>query len=283
MNWLEGFNQVVEYIEEHLENEINYDEIADIFGYSVYHVQRLFAMVAGVPLSEYIRNRRLAKAAMELQGSECKVIDIALKYGYSSPNSFNRAFKAFHGVAPSDVKKECVKIKAYPPFCFELTVKGGQEMEYHIVNKNKFRIVGIKMQTTLANNACYKDTPLFWKTVIQSGRHNDILALMNQEPFGLLGVSNYSPDFSSGIFNYYIACSTDQPVPEGMEEFIVPESTWAVFSSKAKETDAIQNLEQRIVMEWLPTSGYEFGKAPDIEIYDEEGYVDIWVPIKKKN
>lgn len=282
MNWLEGFNQVIDYIENHLEDEIDYEEIANIFGYSVYHVQRLFAMVAGIPFSEYIRNRKLSMAAMELQTGEYKVIDIALKYGYSSPNSFNRAFKVFHGVAPSDVKKEGIMIKAYPPLCFELTVKGAQVMEYRLVRENEFRIVGVKQHTTLENGECYRNTPLLWRNLIQTGGQNNILALMNQEPYGLLGVSNYSPDFSSGEFDYFIACSTDKPVPEGMVEFIVPESTWAIFTSDAKEADAIQKLEQRIVMEWLPTSGYEFAKAPDIEAYDEEGRADIWIPVIKK-
>ncbi len=282
MNWLEGFNQVIEYIENHLEDEIDYEEIANIFGYSVYHVQRLFAMVAGVPFSEYIRNRKLSKAAMELQSSECKVIDIALKYGYSSPNSFHRAFKVLHGVAPSDVKKEGITIKAYPPLCFELTVKGAQAMEYRIVRKNTFRIVGVKLHTTLENGECYRNAPLFWSNLVQTGGHNNILALMNQEPYGLLGVSNYSPDFSSGEFDYFIACSTDKQVPEGMEEFIVPESTWAIFSLDSKDAEAIQKLEQRIVMEWLPTSGYEFAKAPDIEAYDENGKTEIWLPIIRK-
>lgn len=282
MSWLEGFNQVIEYIENHLEDEIDYEKIAQIFGYSVYHVQRLFAMVAGVPFSEYIRNRKLSKAATELQGSECKVIDVALKYGYSSPNSFNRAFKVFHGVTPSDVKKEGIAIKAYPPLCFELTVKGAHTMEYRIVRKNAFRIVGVKLQTTIENGECYRSTPLFWSNLIQSGGQNDILALMNQEPYGLLGVSNYSPDFSSGEFDYYIACSTDKSVPKGMAELIVPESTWAMFSSNSKDAKVIQKLEQSIVMEWLPTSGYEFAKAPDIEAYDENGKADIWIPVIEK-
>jgi AraC family transcriptional regulator len=105
MNWLEGLNQAIDYIERNLQDEIDYEKIADLFGYSVYHVQRVFAMIAGVPLSEYIRNRRLSMAAIELQSGDSKVIDVSLKYGYSSPNSFNRAFKAFHGVTPSELKK----------------------------------------------------------------------------------------------------------------------------------------------------------------------------------
>lgn len=281
MNWLDGFNKVIEYIENQLHDEIDYEQIASIFGYSVYHVQRVFAMVAGIPLSEYIRNRRLSVAAMELQDKEHKVIDIALKYGYSSPNSFNRAFKAFHGIAPSDVKKDGVIIKAYPPLHFELTVKGAKTMEYRIMKRKEFRIVGIRLHTTMENGECYQKTPVFWSDLINSGGQDRILDLMNKEPYGLLGVSNYSADFSSGVFDYYIACSSDKPIPEGMTEFTVPEATWAVFSINSINADAVQKLEQDIVMEWLPTSGFEFAKAPDIEVYDEKGNTEIWIPVIK--
>lgn len=281
MNWLEGFNRVIAYIENHLEDEIDNDEIAAIMGYSAYHVQRLFTMVAGIPLAEYIRNRRLSKAAVELQSGENKVIDIALKYGYSSPNSFNRAFKALHGVPPSDVKKDGVTLKAYPPLSFELTIRGAQTMNYRIEQKKAFRIVGIKLQTTMENGESYQSIPAFWSKLMQNGGPNDILSLMNKEPIGLLGVSDYEPDFSTGTFDYYIACSTDNQVLEDMSEFEIPACTWAIFPCENGEVNAIQKLQQRIVTEWLPTSGFEFAKAPDIEVYGANGEIDIWLPIVK--
>jgi len=280
MNWLDGFNQVIEYIEKNLEGEIDYEKIAAVFGYSVYHVQRLFAMIAGVPLSEYIRNRRLSKAAAELQGGEDKVIDVAVKYGYSSPNSFNRAFKALHGISPSDVKKDGISIKAYLPLFFELTIKGAQAMDYRIEKKTAFRIVGIKLRTTMENGECYRSTPEFWNDLMKDGGQEDIMALMNGEPAGLLGLSNYSMDFGTSEFDYYIACASNKPVPDGMSEFTVPASTWAIFTCTKKEADAVQKLEQRIVMEWLPTSGYQFAKAPDIELYSEEVW-EVWIPVIK--
>jgi AraC family transcriptional regulator len=280
MNWLDGFNQVIEYIEKNLEGEIDYEKIAALFGYSVYHVQRIFAMIAGVPLSEYIRNRRLSKAAAELQGGEDKVIDVAVKYGYSSPNSFNRAFKALHGISPSDVKNDGVSIKAYPPLFFELTVRGAQAMDYRIEKRNAFRIVGAKLRTTMGNGECYRSTPEFWHNLMKDGRQNDIIALMNREPAGLLGVSSYSTDFSTSEFDYYIACASDKPVPDGMAEFTVPASTWAIFTCADKNPDAVQKLEKRIVMEWLPTSGYQFAKAPDMELYSDEAW-EVWIPVTK--
>lgn len=280
MNWLDSFNRVIEYIEKNLEGEIDYEKIAAVFGYSIYHVQRLFAMIAGVPLSEYVRNRRLSKAAAELQGGEDKVIDVAVKYSYSSPNSFSRAFKVLHGVSPSDVKKDGVSVKAYPPLFFELTVKGAQAMDYRIEKKNAFRIVGVKLRTTMENSECYRSTPEFWQDLMKTGGQNDIVALMNEEPAGLLGVSNYSVDFSTSEFDYYIACASNKLAPDGMIEFTVPASTWAIFTCAEKEADAVQKLEQRIVMEWLPTSGYQFAKAPDIELYSEEVW-EVWIPVTK--
>ncbi len=281
MKLLKDFNRVIEYIEENLEGEIDYEKIAAVIGYSVYHVQRLFAMVVGTPLAEYIRNRRLSKAATELQGGNDKVIDVAIKYGYSSPNSFNHAFKAFHGVAPSDVKKDGVLIKAYPPLSFEFSIKGAKAMDYRIEQKKAFRIVGVKLHTSMANGECYQSTPAFWSDLMKDDGQNKIMALLNQEPVGLLGVSNYSVDLSTGEFDYYIACATDRPVPDGMVEFIVPASTWAVFPCEGKSADAIQKIEQHITMEWLPTSGYEFAKAPDVEVYSESGLTEVWIPILK--
>ncbi len=172
-------------------------------------------------------------------------------------------------------------VKAFPPLHFELTIKGAKTLDYRLERRKAFRIVGMRLRTTLENGECYNKIPAFWRTLVQAGRQEDMIALMNQEPKGLLGVSHYSADFSTGILDYYVACSTDQPTPDGMEEFIVPESTWAIFPCLEKGADAIQKLEHRIVMEWMPTSGYEFAKAPDIEVYASLEEADIWIPVKK--
>jgi AraC family transcriptional regulator len=276
---MEGFNRTVDYIERHLEDAINYDEIAAIFGYSVYHVQRLFAMVAGTPLAEYIRNRRLSKAAADLLGGQQKVIDIALKYAYSSSTSFHHAFKAFHGISPSDVKKDGATIKAYPPLAFDFTIRGAQAMPYRIEQKAAFRIVGAYLQTTLTDGACYQAVPTFWGEFMQKGGAAQVLPLMNQAPAGLLGVCHYAPDFGTGDMDYYIGCASDLPVPEGMTAFTIPACTWAIFPLSHCKTDSVQQMERRIVMEGLPTSGYQFANAPDIEVYSEKGIEEIWLPI----
>lgn len=281
MNWLDGFNKVITYMEDHLEEEIDYETLADILGYSVYHFQRLFMMISGVSVAEYIRSRRLSQAAFELLNDNSKVIDVAFKYGYSSPTSFNRAFKAMHGVPPKDIKKGDSLLKAYPPLSFELTMKGASTLDYRIVKTETFTVVGEKLATTMENGICYKALPSFWEEIKKSGKIPQILALMNTPPFGLLGVSDYNPDFSESEFNYLIAVSTDKEPPKEFSRLVIPATTWAAFPHKLEASEKVQNFQHKIVTEWLPTSGYEFTKGPDLEVYNEDGSMETWIPIKK--
>lgn len=279
MNWMGGFNKVINYIEEHLHEELDYGVMASFLGYSTYHFQRLFMMIAGVSLADYIRCRRLSVAALELMDGDSKVLDIALKYGYSSPTSFQRAFKSMHGVSPVDVKQSGVTIKAYPPLSFELTIKGAETMDYRIVQMDSFRIVGQKIHTTMENGECYNQIPALWGELVQTGGPGCILSMMDTGPMGLLGVSDYNPDLQDSEFDYYIAVSSRKPIPDGMAELVVPAATWAIFPCRNEDPGAIQKLQKRIVMDWLPSSGYEFAKVPDVELYHEDGSMEIWLPV----
>ena len=281
MNWLDGFNRVIEYMEEHLEEETDYDAMAALLGYSTYHFQRLFLMVAGVSVAEYIRNRRLAKAAEELQGG-AKALDVAGKYQYSTAASFNRAFRSMHNVTPSEAQKGGATMKAYPPLSYEVTIKGAGAMDYRILSMDSFRIVGKKLQTTIENGESYTRLPTFWGELMERGGQNELLALMTGEPYGLLGVSDYNPTLDSSRFDYYIAVSSTHPTPDGMEELVIPAATWAAFPVRNDGPDAVQKHQQRVLFEWLPTSGYEFFPAPDIEVYDATGGMETWIPIIKR-
>jgi AraC family transcriptional regulator len=278
MYWIEGFGKVIKYIEENLDASLDYEHMADILGYSTYHFQRLFMVLSGLPLSEYIRNRRLSEAAVELQAGQHKVIDVAFKYGYSSPTSFNRAFKSLHGITPSEASRHDVLIKAFPPLSFDLKVIGAETINYRIAKMDAFRIVGKCCTTTVENGQCYRDIPAYWEKLIKSGGPGSILSLRETQPTGLLGVSDYNPEKSS-TFNYYIATSSSRPAPEGMAELNVPAATWAIFPHIKREPASIQAFQKRILMEWLPTSGFEFAKAPDIERYDDEGGMETWIPV----
>lgn len=280
MNWMDGFNRVVNTIEDHLEEELDYQALADILGYSAYHFQRLFMMVAGISVAEYVRCRRLSRAAAELQGTDAKVVDVALKYGYSSPNSFVRAFKAMHGVAPSKAKEDGVMLKAFAPLAFTLNVSGAVSMDYRVTTLDPFRVVGRKLSTTMENGESYRTVPAMWQDFAQNGGPAALLPLMDAPPFGILGVSDYNPDLSQSEFDYYIGVSSTAPLPDGMGELWVPTCTWAVFPFINNDSaEAIQQFQQRVVMEWLPASGYQFAKAPDVELYNEDGSMEIWLPV----
>lgn len=286
MEWVERLNEAIAYIEENLESEINYEHAARIACCSVFHFQRMFAYIAGVPLSLYIRRRRMTAAAFDLQTTDEKIIDLALKYGYDSPTAFNRAFHSIHDLSPSQARSEGRALSAYPPISFTISIKGEVQMKYKIVTKEAFRIVGVKEHMNMNMEECFEKVPRFWQTTVQSGIVPQILSLMNPELPGLLGVSTC---MSGEDLDYYIAVATDKPTPKDMTEYEVPAGTWAVFECIGPMPSAIQELQKRIVTEWLPTSGYEYANAPDIEVYFEgdqqsaDYRCEVWLPIKKLN
>lgn len=289
MDWLRRLNEAITYIEDNLGGTIDYAQAAQKACCSAYHFQRMFSYMAEVPLSEYIRNRRLSRAAVDLQNGGDKVINVAVKYGYDSPTAFTRAFQAFHGVTPTAAREKGVTLKAYPAIAFQVQIKGASVMDYKLVDKEAFRIVGYKLPTSMENGNCYAQIPQFWNETASSGGIARLGPLIDGEPHGMLGVSVCcEPMTETSRFDYYIAAPTSQPVPEGMEAFTVPAATWAVFTCVGPMPGAIQEMQKRIATEWLPTSGYEFGNAPDIEAYfDEDGTKpdvrsEIWVPVVKK-
>jgi AraC family transcriptional regulator len=285
MEWISRLNEAVDYIEENLDKEISYDKLAQIACCSTFHFIRMFSYIADVPLSEYIRRRRLTMAAFDLQAGREKIIDIALKYGYDSPTAFNRAFHNVHGISPTAARKQGASLKAYPHISFKIAIKGDSEMNYKIITKEAFKIVGVKEHYNMSVDECFSAVPLFWQKTLQSGVVPVIISFINQEPYGLLGVSTC---MNGKDFDYYIAAATDKDTPEELTEYIVPSCTWAVFECVGAMPSAIQELQKRIVTEWLPTSGYEYANAPDIEVYFEGNQqspdyrCEVWLPITRK-
>ena len=288
MDWLGQLNDALRHIEDHLEEEIDLEQAAKIACCSVFHFQRMFSYMAGVPLAEYIRRRRMTKAAFDLQNTGDRVIDIALKYGYDSPTAFNRAFQGIHGVPPSAARQEGARLKAYHPISFKITIRGEAEMNYRMEHHDAFRIVGPKLTCpwTPEKQEGFTLVPKFWGEHQQKGTIPVLCAIMNGRPVGVLGVS-VGDWQTAGSFEYYIAVSSDQTVPEGMDEYEVPACTWAIFECKGPMPGSIQAMQQRIMTEWLPNSGYQYADAPDIEQYTEgdqssEDYVCyIWLPARK--
>jgi AraC family transcriptional regulator len=282
MEWIERLNSVMNYIEENLIEEIDYDEISKIALCSSYHFQRIFAYMADVPLSEYIRRRRLSRAAVDLLDENNKVIDVSLKYGYDSPTAFNRAFQRIHGIAPSEVRERRHSLKAYPPISFKISIKGDSAMEYRIEKREAFRIVGVSAPLEKEIEKNFEVVPAMWGLAAQNGTIEKLASMMDGDLKGLLGVSACYEEMD---WKYFVAVVSNQAAEENLEEFIIPEATWAIFSGRGSNL-SIQELERRIVTEWLPTSGYEYGNAPDIEVYinpnPEDAVYEVWIPVVQK-
>ena len=281
MDWLNRMNDALAYIEDNLENEISALKAAQLAYLSEYHFQRMFSYIAGVPLAEYIRRRRLTKAALNLQNGS-KVIDVAQRYGYESPTSFNRAFQAIHGITPSAARMQDTMLKAFPRISFKITIKGAAEMDYRIVEKEAFRAVGVRTHIGADIEENYKIISPFWEETVSSGGTKQIFGLMNTEPMGLLAVCVMNEHDNKGC--YYICAATDKPVPSGMFEVNVPKHTWAIFSGSGHPS-SIGDLYKRVLTEWLPTSGYELAAMTDVEIYLNDDPVnmkyEVWMPVKK--
>lgn len=283
MEWIDRLNKVINYIEEHITEEIDYKELSRIACCSTYHFQRMFTYIAGVSLSEYIRRRRMSLAAVDLQSGDEKIIDISLKYGYSSPTAFNRAFQSIHGIAPSAIKNEGVSIKSFPPITFKFTVKGVEELNYRIETKEAFRIVGKSYPLNKEIEQNFLEVPQMWQGAVLDGTIKKIISLMNNQPQGVLGVSACDDEDE---WRYYIAVPSSADIDNSLEEYIIPACMWAIFPGIGTGK-SIHELERRIVTEWLPTSGYEFTEGPDIEVYfnPDPNYTqyEVWIPIKKSN
>jgi AraC family transcriptional regulator len=281
MEWIERLNATINYMEEHLTDDIEIDELARIACCSAYHYQRMFTYMSGMPLSEYIRRRKMSLAAVELQRPDTKIIDIALKYGYNSPTAFNRAFQNIHGIAPSMLKKEGVSIKAFPPLTFKITIKGVEQMNYRIETKEAFKIVGVSKPLYKDLGKNFEIVPAMWQSAVMDGTLPKLAAMMNTKMQGLLGVSACSNEEQ---WKYFIAVASTASSEE-FEEYMVPAATWAIFEGTGDNT-SIQKLEQRIITEWLPTSGYEYDNAPDIEVYlnpdPQNATYEVWIPVKRK-
>ncbi len=283
MEWIKRLNAAINYMEAHLTDGPDYEQLGRIACCSAYHFQRMFGYMAGVSLSEYIRRRRMSRAAVDLQSTSEKIINIAAKYGYESPTAFNRAFQGVHGFAPSQAREEGRILASFPPISFHITIKGAVQMDYRIEKKEAFRIVGLSAPLAQEMEQNFEAVPKLWGKAAQDGSIATLCSLMNSLPTGVLGVSA-----CNGVaeqWRYYIAVASTLPA-DGFEEYTVPAATWAIFSGQGAGV-SIQALEQRIITEWLPTSGYEYGNGPDVEIYfdptPENTRYEVWIPVVKQN
>lgn len=292
MDLIEKMNGALNYIEENLvDNNIDFKEVARLALCSEYHFKRMFSFLAGITLSEYIRRRRLTLAAFELNNGNIRIIDVAIKYGYSSADSFTRAFQSLHRVTPSEARNNGQLLKSYPRMTFQLSIKGGSEMNYRIEEKEDFRIVGIKKRVPIVFHGVNPEITSMWKS-LDDKTISKLKELSNVEPLGLLSAStNFSEGRmeEKGELDHYIGVATTKECTDNLTQLEVPASTWAVFEAVGPFPDTLQNVWGRIYSEWFPSSNYEQAEGPEI-LWNKDKDVtsptfksEIWIPILKNN
>jgi AraC family transcriptional regulator len=291
MEWSDRMNAAIAYIEEKLADEIDFNEAAKQACCSLFHFQRIFMVIIGITPAEYVRRRRLTLAARELTSTDARVIDIALKYGYESPVSFTRAFRNVHSVNPQAARTSGVKLAAFPRISFNIELKGGSDMDYRIMEKPAFEILGRSRKFRTKNGENFIKIPQFWQEFMKTDEYKTLCDLMENKTGAvtggaMLGVcfggekTNWDP-FSYGI-------GIEKPAkksPVKFEVIPVPAAAWAVFDCTL---DNIQDVTKRIFSEWFPSTGYEHAAAPEIEVYLPGKFSDtamkcqVWIPVVKK-
>ncbi|EGO5139641.1 GyrI-like domain-containing protein [Enterococcus faecalis] len=282
---LANLNQAMDYIEEHLTEEVSFDELAKKTGISVYHFKRTFSFIAGMSLAEYIKKRRLAEANLALLAGE-KVTDVAFKYGYQSIEGFSRAFRDWSGQAPSEVMKTQIQ-KTFPKFSFYIDIKGGQSMDVKLIEKPAFQIVGVSQKVPLQ----YQGENQAIMELAQRITPQQRAEMHTFDDVYPHQVINASFDFQEGRtteggeMTHMIGFATLQEnIYEDLEQLSVPAHTWAVFPNEGPFPQTLQETWARIFSEWLPSSGYQVVAAPEISFTQYQGpaeakYSEIWLAV----
>jgi len=305
LDWISNIQRSIDYIEDHLTDNITYDEIAKISYSSTFHFQRVFSIFCGITMGEYIRKRRLSIAGKELATTDAKVIDVAPKYGYESPDSFTKAFKQFHGVLPSLAKSNGSVLKYFEPIVLKITLEGGCAMNYRIEEKNQMILTGYK---TNFSGVPYGDE--------REKQEEKFFISTRAKQWLLRGAKGSTSDTSTDMclitniddngYDFYYVAELDEYERDnmyntevtgfdymhafGFENIVVPKNTYAVFTTEeqAHPVNDYVDIRKRIVSEWLPANSYELKDAPEISVYHwfskyakEKRYIEIWLPIEK--
>ncbi len=295
MDWTTRLTQALEYLEDNLEGPVSIEKAAELANCSFFHFCRMFEVVFNVSPAEYVRRRRLSKAALDIAAGGEKVIDAALRYGWDSPESFAKAFKRCFGITPSEAKEGKKQLELWPPIRLAVMLKGDKTMKYKIEEKKAFDCIGITIRTTNTDNQNMHTIPQFWEKNGKAGVVDAIAKYSGK--MGLLGVC-YDYNCADETFAYSIAVEKGkEPLssfPEGSHVFSIPSATYAAFECRGPNPEAVQKLWKDIYADWFPSSDYEHAGTADFEVYPMQDPIDlpdmssdyrteVWIPIKKKS
>ncbi len=285
MNWLHDMNNALQYIEDNMTNDIKLEDIAKESYSSYFHFSRMFYMLSGINLGEYIRYRKLTLAANDLVTTNQKVIDIALHYGYTTPESFSKAFKKFHGVNPKDAKKSSTTLKFTPKLSFQINIKGDYIMDYEIKKLSDLYFTGYTINVTTKEGQNFIDIPAFWSKVMEDGTFKKLIPFSDE--WGVMGIM-YNWDMEKGTFTYMIGVHQKELPLEETESIQFEDDLFASFKVVGALPKAMQEVCTQIFSEWLPSSNYMHSGGPEIEMYtmgdgSKDDYVSYYMlPIKEK-
>lgn len=290
MDWITGISKAIDYIEEHITEPTDYARAAKEACSSPFNFQRVFALLCGYTLGDYVRMRRLTLAGEELLSTDAKVIDVALKYGYDSPESFSRAFTRFHGVSPSAVRKGAA-IHSFSRICVKLILTGGSIMEYRIEKKQAAKIICRRREFTKpGDDYTNREIPEFWNECGRDGSIQKLCGYIKDSAQfkGLLGVC-FSTEMTDSGFPYGVGAEYDgESDPQDFEIVEIPAYTYAVFTVRGRMPDAFRETYRKICTEFFPQSGYEYGNGVEIEVYpsadvqNPDYSCEIWIAVKPK-
>ena len=284
MAWVKAIEEAVEYIEKNITSDLTVSRIALEVNISPFYFQKGFSMLCGYTVGEYIRLRRLSLAGSDLLLSDSKVIDLAVKYGYDSPDSFTKAFTRFHGSTPTDIRRNGASLKTFAPLHIRLLLEGGTVMEYRIEKKNAFRVMGVSR--LFSYESAKTDIPKYWGEILSADEKKSLM--------GMYGIC-FDEEMTGNQFRYMIADDLQENIAAGerLERCEISAHTWAVFPCRGPMPSALQEVNRRIFSEWLPASRYEIAEGYNIEYYsnaddykggtqDPEYYTEVWIPVKEK-
>ena len=286
---LERLNQAMEHIEQRLDGSVDVRELARTAATSEYHLRRMFSALAGMPLSEYIRRRRLTVAGARVLAGRETLLDIAVRYGYGSGEAFARAFRAVHGVGPGEARRTGAALSSQPRMTFRLVVEGSGSMRYRVLRRPEFTVVGPKARVPLVHSGPNRAIADFVRGI---GRETTdrLEKLSDGEPRGILAVcDDLDPGRAEGTgLDYYHGVITSAPPPEGTFSLPVRAGMWAAFTTSGPVPEAIQHLWRDVFTEWFPSNPYRSRPGPEIlrtrmSADGEEAEAELWLPVEPES